>query len=454
MEQAHKGEADLMIKSTENEHRKNILIVTDRSNYFSFLGSQLEKSRNVFYVAVREADEELLKSHNKAFISRRNIFTDLTSDNKDTILDPEELNEALSCNVQYYEFYKQGDNKEQIIEKAIRYSIELAAVIENNSIDLVIVQNDSWDYASIPLAVARKKGIKTLVFEDGFFRPDTIVLDEKGVNWNNSTPRNRDFYENLPVDEEKLQRFLTEEKTKVSIPAVKRFVWLHRFLRLLRHPGKILRIIPALKIVRQDNQYKKEPLKDYVLFPLQVHKDSQILCHSPVKDITILVNHCITALEKLNQKTGKKMTLVVKEHPKDPCLAQLKKSVRSSDIDVVFLRQADTRRLIEESSLVITINSTVGIEGMLYYRPVIILGNAFFSIDGIAYHCDDLENLDILIEKVLDNPVDKDLINKFLYYLKFHYQVDGLLNKPDETNIQPVVNRINKVLKGEDPLAV
>lgn len=102
--------------------------------------------------------------------------------------------------------------------------------------------------------------------------------------------------------------------------------------------------------------------------------------------------------------------------------------------------------MIKESSLVITINSTVGIESLLYYKPVITLGKAFYNIEGIAYHCDNFENLDILIEKALNTPVNQDLINKFLYYLKFHYQVDGDLNHPDEKNILPVIARIKKVL--------
>ena len=95
----------------------------------------------------------------------------------------------------------------------------------------------------------------------------------------------------------------------------------------------------------------------------------------------------------------------------------------------------------------ITINSTVGIESLLYYKPVITLGNAFYNIDGIVYHADNFENLDILIEKALNAPVKQDLINKFLYYLKFHYQVDGNLDHPDKKNILPAITRIKKILE-------
>ncbi|MCK4830858.1 hypothetical protein KA005_84890, partial [bacterium] len=156
-----------------------------------------------------------------------------------------------------------------------------------------------------------------------------------------------------------------------------------------------------------------------------------------------------SALTKYNKRTKKQLALVVKEHPKDKYLLELKKSIKSPGVKVIFLRQADTRKLIKESRLVITLNSTVGIESLLYYKPVITLGNAFYNIDGIVHHCNNPEELDILIEKVLSTPVNRDLIDKFLYYLKFHYQVDGDLDHPDEKNILPVIDRIEKTLESK-----
>ena len=160
-----------------------------------------------------------------------------------------------------------------------------------------------------------------------------------------------------------------------------------------------------------------------------------------------LLNICISALRKYNKRAKKQLVLVVKEHPKDRCFIELKGFLKRPEVKVVFFRLADTRRLVKESSLVVTINSTVGIESLLYYKPVITLGNTFYNINGIAYHSDNFENLDLLIEKALTTPVKHDLINKFLYYLKFYYQVDGDLNQPDEKNILPVINRIKNTLE-------
>lgn len=426
---------------------KNILIVSDRSNYFPFLGSQLEKNYNVFYIAVCDGDKNIFEQEGKEFIAFEQILENLSHKTTETILDESEIEKALFYDLQHNKFYGKCLNHDLIIKRGIKYSIEINKIIETKKINLVIVQNDLKSFVSIPLAVARKKKIKTLIFEDGFFRPNTVVLDEKGVNFNNSCPREREFYEHLAIDQEKFHNFLNEEKMKISKPKTKFSLSPRHILGLVRHPKRILTIYSGFKLYLNNSFYQRKEIEDYVLLPLQVRTDSQILCHSSIKDMRDLVAVCISALAKYNQRAKKQLALVIKEHPMDRCLIELQSVLKRRGVKVIFLSQADTRKLIKGSSLVITINSTVGIESLLYYKPVITLGKAFYNIDGIVYHSDNFNNLDTLIENALSTPVNRDLINRFLYYLKFHYQVDGDLDYPDEKNILPVMTRINKVLK-------
>ena len=437
-----------MTDSVKNASRKSILIVTDRSDYFAFLGSILERDYDVHYLAVWERDEIELTRQGKEFISLPKLLLNLNYDKEEAVLTSEEIEKALECDLQQDILHKKGINCNLIKKKGNKYSIELARCIEANGIDLVIVQNDSWSYASIPLAVARKKGTKTLVFEDGFFRPDTIVLDEKGVNFTNSAPRERSFYDNIDLDQEKYQAFLKEEKSKVSRPRVRFPIKLWQVLGIIKHP-----LERPVTIFKELVMYFKALLGkgprdvgDYVLLPLQVFFDSQILCHSSIKSMEELVNICISALSKYNRRAKKPLALIVKEHPIDARIVKIQKLVEKLDVKVYFLRYADVRKLIKESRLVITINSTVGIEGMLFDRPVITLGKAFYNIDSLVHHCDNHDELDSVIEKSLDTPINKDLVDKFLYYLKFIYQIDGELNKPDEENIKPVIRRIKEVI--------
>lgn len=427
--------------------RRNILIVTDRSNYFSFLGSQLEKRYNVFYIAVWKKDEKILEREGKDFISLEQLLENVSYEVDEAILDETEIKKALFYDLQHDKLYNKCLKHDLIIQRGMRYSTAIDRFIDANKINLVIVQNDLMGFASIPLAVARKKKVKTLIFEDGLFRPNTVVLDEKGVNFNNSCPRDQDFYEHLVIEPERFYNFMSEEKSKISSSKIKWLLPLRHILSMVRYPQRIPAVYSRLRVYLQDVFYARRRIKDYVLLPLQVRTDSQVICHSSITDMKDLVKICISALAKYNKRAKKQLALVVKAHPKDRCLAELKGLLKRPEVKVVFLGQVDTRRLIKESSLVITLNSTVGIEGLVYHKPVITLGKAFYSVDGIVYHSNDPEKLDMVIEKAIGIPVNHVLINKFLYYLKFHYQVDGDLDHPDKKNIVPVVNCIENVLE-------
>ncbi|MBA4416366.1 MAG: hypothetical protein C0392_00420 [Syntrophus sp. (in: bacteria)] len=431
---------------------KGILIVTDRSNYFSFLGSQLEKDFRVYYIAVWKEDEIILLKKGKPYISREQLLQGLISTTTDEILNDEEIKKALSCDLEYDKKYNNGNHEDLILIKGRVYANNVANITNEHKIDLIIVQNDSWGYASIPLAVGRKKNIKTLIFEDGFFRPDTIVIDEKGVNKNNSCHREKSFYENISINREKYDKFIQREISKGSGYLVNLFSGIRlsniigKLFNFIKHPRKILRIFPLSLDLIAFLAVKN----DFILLPLQVRSDSQIVCHSSIKNMEDFINICLSSIEKYNKQFNKNFFVVIKEHPKDPhmdILWQARK--RHKNVKNYYITKANTRKLIEKCTAIITINSTIGIEGLLYYKPVITLGQAFFNIDGIVNHCEDTTKLGHVINNAINTLTNRKLIDNFLYHLKFNYQVDGNLNNPDEKNIKPAIRRIKDTLAHE-----
>jgi capsular polysaccharide export protein len=432
--------------------QKSILIVTDRSNYFSFLGKELEKFYNVYYIAVWKKDEILLKEKDIPYTPRDDLLKSSIPAPTNRILNDEEMKKALSCDLQYDALYNNGNLQDSIFIEGLNYASEIAKIMQSNKIDLVIVQNDSWNYASIPIAVARKNNIKTLIFEDGFFRPDTIVLDGKGVNKNNSCPREKTYYENITINKGKYDTFIQKENIKGSGPLVDLFSGVKlsnvtgKLFNFFRHPRKILRVIPlTVNLIGFLNAKR-----DFILLPLQVRSDSQIICHSPLKDMEDFVDICLTSIERYNRKCKKHLSVVIKEHPKDPQMDLLRRTRKKhKNVKNYYLTKANTRKLIEKCTAIITINSTIGIEGLLYYKPVITLGQAFYNIESIVHHCADPAKLDNVINIAINAPTDRKLTDSFLYNLKFDYQVDGDLNNPDTDNIKPVIKRIRDTLDHE-----
>lgn len=136
---------------------------------------------------------------------------------------------------------------------------------------------------------------------------------------------------------------------------------------------------------------------NYIFLPLQVSADTQLKLHSKVNNIDAIKVAYKRAMEK-------GLELVVKIHPAEKSQHEIDK--------IFFLKQelnfkvtnTDTNSLIANSALVITINSTVGLEAMLQKKQVEVLGNALYKnfdqedlkkyihrylIDGLDYFSDE-----------------------------------------------------------------
>lgn len=290
--------------------------------------------------------------------------------------------------------------------------------LSDKKIDLLVVWNGSFVEAASGVKAARDLGRKVIYMENGFF-PQTLVLDEKGVNAANSLAgKTADFYRAVRTDPERLTRL---KGTKLA-------------------PRKL----------RGNFSGKEEvqlPTK-YIFLPFQVHTDTQVLLNSPkIRNMYELVATVYRAVEAFNRKNQEDYWLVIKEHPSDYKridYTDLKKKYQKEK--VVFVTTMPSSELIQESQAVITINSTVGLEALLKGKPVITLGKAFYNVDGVVYHCADLSQLDKVLARALARENDRELVDKFLYFLRYEYLVEADKENPTEENIIPVCRRIREVL--------
>jgi len=253
---------------------------------------------------------------------------------------------------------------------------------------------------NILVKIAKKYNKKLIYFENGFL-PDTTQVDCKGVNYYNSLPRDIEFYKNLKLDI-KLDKKLQQRK----------FV------------GKQI-----LEDVELPNQY--------IFVPFQVAYDSQLIYFSDInmKELFFLIKQISERL---------KINFVFKEHPSDRVsdYSHLHQIAKKSKY-IMFANKIDTQTLIQNSKGVVTINSSVGIESLLFHKKVYVLGKAFYRIDGITIACDK-NNLE---EKLNDDiKIDFDIVDNFLKYLKI-YLVPKNWKTPDEVHFLEVEKRILECLQ-------
>lgn len=110
----------------------------------------------------------------------------------------------------------------------------------------------------------------------------------------------------------------------------------------------------------------------YVFFPTQVKSDSQLIVNSDIDNIGALK----FAIE-LARKKG--LNLIVKVHPaeKDPSIISEYISLRAKYGFIIV--NSNTTELIKGASSIVTINSTVGLESLMYGKKVHVLGRAIYS---------------------------------------------------------------------------
>ncbi len=268
-----------------------------------------------------------------------------------------------------------------------------------------------WSGVTFRQSIAKKAalslGLKTLFIENGLL-PNTIVLDTKGVNFTNSLPRESLFYQNyIPPN--------------TPLP-----------LKLIPRQPK--------KEEKFSKQNTKLPAK-YIFIPFQVDYDTQLIVNSPwIKDMRTLFQ----LFESIqNNIKDQQLHFLFKEHPSSLIDYPDLHKEASKNRHLHIINDHSTQELIEKAQAVVTINSTVGIESLLLGKKVIVLGNAFYSIEGITKTAMDKSGLTTVINNLDHWQPDPILREKFLKYLYFEYLVPGTF---DEENVNQY-NKINQILK-------
>ena len=284
------------------------------------------------------------------------------------------------------------------------YSADVYTLKKHNP-QLVVVWNGLKYRRALFAKVADKLGIPCVYFENGLL-PNTTVCDNRGVNANNSMPRNAAFYHALDKP-------------------------LHG-------------MADAPNLVRRESKHIKQATnkllpENFLFVPFQVDTDSQIIQFSPwIHNMEQFFQVMIEAV-----KAEPKLKLVFKEHPSSPIdYAYLHKQLPESI--GVFANEYTTQELIEKSEAVVTINSTIGIESLLFNKKIIVLGDAFYCIGGLVKSAKSQQELTSYLGQLDLFTVDNALIEKFLDYLKHQYLLPESWKSPTSTHFKAVSSRLNK----------
>ena len=287
----------------------------------------------------------------------------------------------------------------------------------------VFLWNGSGLAAAVTEQLARARGIPLLFGENGYL-PNTLQLDPDGVNAFASITGRLSLSEiqALPYSERQLQEFNTllsnyragqapihaEPESGRIRPSLMAY--------LIQGWNDWRRRPPAIRGNQLIPQAPPALPERFAFFPLQVRSDSQLTVHSPLYGNKL--DAAIADLDQALREIDPELKLVVKLHPAD-----LKKTdydpVARAFPRIIWVGGGDVRTILKRAACVITVNSTVGIEGMIFGKPVVTLGNNFYVRERLVHPVRDRSELTTQLERALHEPPDAGLIHQYLLYLYF-----------------------------------
>ena len=156
-----------------------------------------------------------------------------------------------------------------------------------------------------------------------------------------------------------------------------------------------------------------------VLIPLQLDDDSNLLIHSDYDDVVSMLRDVVPKL------TNQGYTCFIKPHPHShvrPITKAGQERCRlycESVPGVVWLNDINNRKsycsLLRKMDAVVTINSSVGFEALLYGTPVIPLGRSCYNLPGVFPTVDQFLNDDV------DWPAYESNASRIINLLGLHY---------------------------------
>jgi capsular polysaccharide export protein len=253
---------------------------------------------------------------------------------------------------------------------------------------------------SITKVVGEALGRRALVLENGFF-PGTSQADSAGINFDSTLPRDPSFYAWV-------SRQISGERPR----------------ELVSRPSKQ----KAAELVQTSPRY--------IFVPMQVPSDMQILKHSPwIADM----KHFYEVIYRLAERQPE-WRFVVKEHPSFPLSIQPHVRPHSR---ILFANHNETKKLIKDADAVLTVNSTVGLEGLVLGKKVITLGNAPYNVNGMVLQARNDEDLHTAMAKLAIWSPDLSLIDTFIRYVHNIFLVPGDVRKGDAAVLSALSARAN-----------
>lgn len=325
----------------------------------------------------------------------------------------------------------------------------------------------------VAVAVAQAMGVNVWVFEEGYFRPAFITCERGGVNGNSSITASASAYQSWPRWDSEHTIAPAREGTFQTMALQACIYWtmatllwpvfpFYRHHRSLNAPAEAVRWVRGywrkLRFVRQEQGVQETLVEKFsgkfVLVPLQVHNDAQVVEHSEFGDVRVFIAQ---TLQCFAEHAPEDHVLVFKHHPMDRAYREYGPWIREQ---AQFFGVGDRVRVLHDQHLptlldhaagAVVINSTVGLSAIHQGVATHVMGRAFYGFEGLTHQG---SLADFFRTPTVFKP-DNDLYLRFRHAViamtqlndSFYKPINGLKNPQSSTKHHPL-NSIGNCIPG------
>lgn len=249
-------------------------------------------------------------------------------------------------------------------------------------------------------------GVRTHVFEEGYFRPCWVTLEREGVNRHSLLPRDPAWFRAVGTT-------LPEPDPVVSFESPFRYRAAHDVVYHLSNAlnpvlfphyrahatvaapveyAGYLKRFGELKLIRMREYRRVRALIEsgirYYVLPLQLNSDAQIRDHSRFAHMGEVIT---SVLESFAKHAPEDARIVIKNHPLDTGLMNFTRIVRVCERQfglvgrTVYLEDGDLVSLVRQAQGVVTVNSTVGLVALEQGTPTVTLSDPMYNVPGLTF---------------------------------------------------------------------
>lgn len=253
---------------------------------------------------------------------------------------------------------------------------------------------------------AAAAGVRTHVFEEGYFRPFWITLEREGVNGHSLLPRDPEWFfatgKALPAPQKpvcfkssfniRALHDIGYHAAGLANPLVAPHYRNHSPITAPAEYLGYAKRFTQLKVWKRRDAKRISTLlasgKRYFMLPLQLNTDAQIRDHSPYANMQAVISDVMTSFAR---HAASDTLLCIKNHPLDMGLVNYAGLIRTLarqlglEGRIVYLESGDLNALVKQATGTITVNSTVGIVALEKGCPTHALSDPIYQLPGLTH---------------------------------------------------------------------